>query len=188
MKLNLTRTCRGPLQVLPCTCRPKRLSHTSSVLQLPLPSHGSLSRLPGFPRPNGPFGHPSTLPPSTASPRPSLLDLAGSFDAPGPPLDRGRVSAVGRRSPRSRRRCRWRARFPQPTGPRFPPGPDFRAPMRCLQQRLAREGGSGARGRLWPIGSSCGRGRGGISVPAARVMVRLGPSLTHPHPSPFHGR
>ena len=53
-----------------------------------------------FPRPIGTLRPPSTLPPSTASPRRSLLDLAGSFDAPGLPLDRGRVSVVGRRSPR----------------------------------------------------------------------------------------
>ena len=54
----------------------------------------------GFPRPNGPFGHPSTLPPSTASTPRSIVVFSGPFDSWRSPLDRGRVSAVVRRSPR----------------------------------------------------------------------------------------
>ena len=130
-----------------------------------------------------------TLPPSTASPRRSFLDLVGSFDAPRPALDRGPVTAVGRRSPRSPCHCRWRARFPRPTGLRFPPGPNFRAPMRCLRRWLSRGGVSGARGCAWPVVSSCWRGGGIFSVPAARVRVRLEPSLHAQRiaPTPIHG-
>ena len=74
---------------------------------------------------------PPTLPPSTASPRRSFLDLPGSFDAQGSPLDRGRVSAVGRVSPSVATSLPVAGLLPGPTGSAPAPGPDFRAPMRC---------------------------------------------------------